>query len=153
VRGTLTGRYACLAPCVQPCRRTAIFFAMLKSVHYAKVTFTKSPTLSPRPPTIYVKLLLQPKRYPQLKSFDSLSGFFAHEYFKSRALRAKKHGGFCIPIRSKTTLVLGDTPKPPKAFRLRYGHNALRLPSLGCCEIFFGSDLKNFYATKNESKF
>ena len=45
-------------------------------------------------------------------------------------------------------------PHPPTQlpeqvkFRLRYGHNALRLPSLGCCEIFFGSDFKNFYATK-----
>ena len=42
---------------------------------------------------------------------------------------------------------LGVYPQTPEAFRLRYGRNALRLPSLGCCEIFFGSDLKNFYAT------
>ena len=47
--------------------------------------------LSPRPPPKYVKLLLQPKRYPQPKIFDPLSGFFAHEYFKSRAILKKYH--------------------------------------------------------------
>ena len=52
--------------------------------------------------------------HPKDKIFDSLNGFFAHEYFKSRAILKKYHCsrkvlfeyclncGFCIPIRSKT---------------------------------------------------
>ena len=73
--------------------RRRFFFAMLKNVHYAKAAFTKSPTHSPHPPKpVSVVNQTQPECYPQLKNFsDSLSGFFAHEYFKSRAILKKYH--------------------------------------------------------------
>ena len=38
---------------------------------------------------------------PSQKIFDSLSGFFAHEYFKSRALRAKNIAAFAYPYAQK----------------------------------------------------
>ena len=96
---------------------------------------------------------LQPKKAPRLTVFSRMDITKA-AHFVQKPLRLfrihtlKNRLGTESLAKNTQAFPLGVNPQTPKVFRLRYGRNALRLPSLGCCEIFFGSDLKNFYATK-----
>lgn len=96
------GRYACLATLFTPRCQTAIFFryAQKRSLRFA--TFTKSPTLSPRPPPSSRLPLLQPQL--PAEKFPIRGAVFSRMSILKAAHYVQKHSGFCIPIRSKTAL-------------------------------------------------
>jgi len=66
-----------------------LFSASSPDGFFSALRLKKPPMLSHRAP------------HPKDKIFDSLSGFFAHEYFKSRALRAKNIAAFAYPYAQK----------------------------------------------------
>ena len=100
-RGTLSGTLRLPRNLVHITTLDGNFFryAQKRSLRYAP--FTKLPTLSPGTPPNYHRRKSNQKAIPRRRIFDSLSGFFAHEYFKSRALRAKNKAAFAYPYAQK----------------------------------------------------
>ena len=100
---TPTGQGA-FEPCFHLVARRRFFFAKLKSVHYATLRSLNRLLLSPRPPPntlSYCRDRNQNVTPSRNKIANPLSGFLAHEYFKSRALRAKNMAAFAYPYAQK----------------------------------------------------
>ena len=146
------GRSACLATLFISRHQTAIFFryAQKRSLRYA--TFTKSPNAQPAPPT-HITVVNQAKQNvtpSRNKIANLLSGFFAHEYFKSRALRAKNKAAFAYPYAQKP-LWRGKPPQtPPK--RSGYATGVMPFACLHLVAVKFFSVTTSKISTQQKPK-